>query len=236
MGKARSNGALIMEIILLEKIEKLGQMGDIVQVKSGYARNFLLPHGKALRATETNKKHFEGQRAQLEADNLKSKLEAEKLGKKLEGLSITIVRQAGEAGQLYGSVNAKDIAGNVTASGFTISRQQVELLHPIKALGLYDVQITLHPEVSVKVSANIARSIEEAKIQAKTGEAVVSNEEKSDDIEKVDEKVEEVALQAVTEQAERIFEQDAIPHAKESVEKSQETQEEENKIQEKELD
>ena len=133
-------------------------------------------------------------------------------------------------------MNAKDIAGNVTASGFTISRQQVELLHPIKALGLYDVQITLHPEVSVKVSANIARSIEEAKIQAKTGEAVVSNEEKSDDIEKVDEKVEEVALQAVTEQAERIFEQDAIPHAKESVEKSKETQEEENKIQEKELD
>ncbi|MBC8269155.1 MAG: 50S ribosomal protein L9 [Rhodospirillaceae bacterium] len=181
-----------MEVILLERIEKLGQMGDVVSVKSGYARNFLLPKSKALRATEDNRKHFETQRAQLEADNLKLRGEAEKVGEKLDGLSVILVRQAGESGQLYGSVNARDIAEQVVNGGFTISRQQVELAHPIKALGLYTVQVRLHPELSVSVIANIARSEEEAKIQAKTGQAVLTIDQ-------------EEAAQAKIE-AEKIFE------------------------------
>jgi large subunit ribosomal protein L9 len=166
-----------MEVILLERIEKLGQMGDVVSVKPGYARNFLLPQAKALRATSENSKHFETQRAQLEAVNLEKRTEAEKVGKELDGLAVILVRQAGESGQLYGSVNARDIADQVIDGGFTITRQQVELAQPIKALGLYDVQVTLHPEVSVNVTANIARSKEEAKIQTKTGHAVMSMEE-----------------------------------------------------------
>ena len=166
-----------MEVILLERIEKLGQMGDVVSVKPGYARNFLLPQAKALRATKENSKHFETQRAQLEAVSLEKRTEAEKVGKKLNGLNITVVRQAGESGQLYGSVNARDIAEQVVDGGYTITRQQVELAQPIKALGLYNVQVTLHPEVSVKITANVARSKEEAKIQAKTGHAIMSIEE-----------------------------------------------------------
>ncbi len=166
-----------MEVILLERIEKLGQMGDVVSVKPGYARNFLLPQHKALRATAENSKHFETQRAQLEATNLERRTEAEKVGEKLDGLSVILVRQAGESGQLYGSVNARDIAEKVIDSGFTIARQQVELAHPIKALGLYQVQVSLHPEVHVSVTANIARSEEEAKIQIETGRAVMSMDE-----------------------------------------------------------
>ena len=206
-----------MEIILLEKIETLGQMGDVVQVKAGYARNYLLPQGKGLRATEANKKHFEGQRAQLEATNLETRKEADKLGEKLNGLSVIMVRQAGEAGQLYGSVNARDIANGVTEAGFTITRQQVELPHPIKALGIYDIRVALHPEIAVTVSANVARSAEEAKIQAKTGEAVVSTEEKEaqDAAEQTlaedTEKAEDAAKEAVAEQAEEIFEKGAAP-------------------------
>jgi large subunit ribosomal protein L9 len=166
-----------MEVILLERIEKLGQMGDVVSVKPGYARNFLLPRAKALRATTENSNHFETQRAQLEAINLERRSEAEKVGKKLDGLDIIVVRQAGESGQLYGSVNARDISDQVIDAGFTITRQQVKLAQPIKALGLYDVQVTLHPEVSINVTANVARSKEEAKIQAKIGHAVMSIEE-----------------------------------------------------------
>ena len=166
-----------MEVILLERIEKLGQMGDVVSVKAGYARNYLLPQAKALRATEENSKHFENQRAQLEAVNLEKRTEAEKVGEKLDGLSVILVRQAGESGQLYGSVNARDIAEQVVDAGFTITRQQVELADPIKALGLYDVQVSLHPEVSVTVSANVARSEDEAAIQAETGRAVLSIDE-----------------------------------------------------------
>ncbi|MBT7943168.1 MAG: 50S ribosomal protein L9 [Alphaproteobacteria bacterium] len=197
-----------MDLILLEKIDKLGQMGDVVQVKSGFARNYLLPQGKALRATEANKKHFDVQRAQLEADNLETRKESEALGKKLEGLSVIMTRQAGEAGQLYGSVNARDIATGVTEAGFTITRQQVQLPHPIKALGLYDISVSLHPEVSVTVLANVARSVEEAKIQAKTGAAVVSIEEE----EKQDAAAaEEAAKEAAIEQAEEIFEEGAAP-------------------------
>ena len=166
-----------MEVILLERIEKLGQMGDRVTVKPGYARNFLLPKAKALRATAENNKHFETQRAQLEAVNLEKRSEAEKIANKLDSLEIVVIRQAGESGQLYGSVNARDIADQVVDGGYTITRQQVELAQPIKALGLFNVQVTLHPEVSVNITANVARSSEEAKIQAKTGQAVMSIEE-----------------------------------------------------------
>ncbi len=206
-----------MEVILLERIEKLGQMGDVVSVKPGYARNYLLPQHKALRATEENSKHFEKQRAQLEAANLERRSEAEKVGEKLDGLSVILVRQAGESGQLYGSVNARDIAGEVVESGFTISRQQVELAHPIKALGLYEVQVSLHPEVTVSVTANIARSEEEAKIQSETGRAVMSMEEeeaaqakidaeevfeKAEDAEAAEAEAEEIAAEAEEAEAE----------------------------------
>ena len=224
-----------MEVILLERIDRLGQMGDVVNVKPGYARNFLLPQKKALRATETNKKHFEAERAQLEAQNLEHRTEAEKLGKKMGGTSVILIRQAGEAGQLYGSVNARDIAAAVTEAGFTITRQQVKLDHPIKALGLYDIRVMLHPEVDVTVGANIARSKDEAKIQAKTGKAIVGADEaekqaaaetaaenqkaaeeeaKAPKHEKAEEETqaaEEAADEAMAEQAEEIFEEGAAP-------------------------
>ena len=166
-----------MEVILLERIEKLGQMGDIVSVKPGYARNYLLPQAKALRATAENSKHFENQRAQLEATNLEKRDEAKNVGKKLNGHVVVLIRQAGESGQLYGSVNARDITNQIIGAGFNINRQQVGLLQPIKSLGIYEVKISLHPEVSVTVTANIARSEEEAKIQSETGHAVLSIEE-----------------------------------------------------------
>ncbi|MCH8818737.1 MAG: 50S ribosomal protein L9 [Acidobacteria bacterium] len=216
-----------MDVILLERIEKLGQMGDVVKVKSGYARNFLLPQKKAMRATDANKQHFEGQRAQLEASNLERRDEAEKLAKKMESLSVIMVRQAGEAGQLYGSVNARDISAAVTEAGFTITRQQVELNHPIKALGLHPVRVSLHPEIDVEVIANVARSQDEAKVQTKTGKAVVSTGEeeeapapekdtetapgKAADRDEATKEAEEAANEAVSEQAEEIFEEGAAP-------------------------
>lgn len=169
-----------MEVILLERIEKLGQMGDIVKVKPGYARNFLLPRAKALRATEANKAHFETQRAQLEANNLKLREEADAVATKLNGLTVTLIRQAGEAGQLYGSVNARDIATEVTEAGFTVTRNQVKLADPIKTLGLFEVSVSLHPEVSVTVTANVARSEDEAQIQAETGKAVTGGDDEAD--------------------------------------------------------
>ena len=166
-----------MEIILLERIEKLGQMGDVVSVKAGYARNFLLPQKKALRATEENRKAFDARRTQLEAVNIDRRDEAAAVGEKFEGLSVVLVRQAGEAGQLYGSVKARDIAEKITEAGFTVERRQILLDKPIKAVGLYDLRVNLHPEVAVTVKANIARSEEEAKIQAETGKAVIHLEE-----------------------------------------------------------
>lgn len=164
-----------MEVILLERISRLGQMGDTVRVKDGFARNFLLPQGKALRANEANKKKFEGQRAQLEARNLERKSEAQAVAEKLDGKSFIIVRSAGETGQLYGSVSTRDISELVTAEGFSVSRNQVELNHPIKAIGITNVVIALHPEVEVTVSLNIARSAEEAERQAR-GEDLTSAE------------------------------------------------------------
>ena len=156
----------MVDLILLERVEHLGQMGQIVKVKPGYARNYLLPQKKAMRATKDNLAYFETQRAQLEAQNLQRKGEAEDVGAKLDGLQVVLIRQAGESGQLYGSVAARDIAEAVTAAGFTVSRQQVILDRPIKTLGLHPIRVALHPEVSVTVTANVAQSDEGAKMQA----------------------------------------------------------------------
>jgi len=160
-----------MEIVLLERVEKLGQMGDVVKVKNGYARNFLLPQGKALRASKANLEIFEKQRAQLEADNLKRKDEASAVGDKLDGQSVILIRAASESAQLYGSVSTQDIARAVSEAGFTVDRKQVTMDKVLKTLGLHDVKIRLHPEVSVTITVNIARSEEEAEIQAR-GESV----------------------------------------------------------------
>jgi len=156
-----------MQVILLERIEKLGQMGDVVSVKPGFARNFLLPKGKALRASKTNITHFEGQRAQLEARNLELKGEAGGVADKLSGQSFIVIRQAGEAGQLYGSVSNRDLAEVVSEGGFSITRNQVILDRPIKLLGLHEVRVSLHPEVISMVTVNVARSEEEAERQAR---------------------------------------------------------------------
>lgn len=164
-----------MEVILLERITRLGQMGDTVKVKDGFARNYLLPKGKALRANEANKKKFEGQRAQLEARNLERKSEAQTVADKLDGKSFVVVRSAGETGQLYGSVSTRDIADILIAEGFSVGRNQVELNHPIKTIGLTNIAIALHPEVEVTITLNIARSADEAERQAK-GETLDSAE------------------------------------------------------------
>jgi large subunit ribosomal protein L9 len=171
-----------MEVILLERISRLGQMGDTVKVKDGFARNFLLPQGKALRANEGNKKKFEGQRAQLEARNLERKSEATQVAEKLDGKSFIVVRSAGETGQLYGSVSTRDIADLLTAEGFSVSRTQIELNQPIKTIGLTNVAIALHPEVEVTVTLNIARSAEEAERQAKGEELTTAEAIYGDDI------------------------------------------------------
>ncbi|MGO8919116.1 MAG: 50S ribosomal protein L9 [Stellaceae bacterium] len=157
----------MVEVILLERVEKLGQMGQIVKVRPGFARNYLLPQKKALRATKENMAYFEKQRTQLEAQNLARRSEAEQVAKKLEGVSVVIIRQAGESGQLYGSVTARDIAEAVTEAGFTIGRGQVVLDKAIKTLGLYPQRVVLHPEVAVTVTVNVAQSAEEAEMQAK---------------------------------------------------------------------
>ena len=161
-----------MQIILLERVEKLGQMGDLVSVKPGYARNYLLPQGKALRANKANVERFESERSQREADNLTRRSEAEIEAKKMEGLTINMVRAASEMGQLFGSVTSRDIAEAITEAGFTIIRSQVIMDRAIKTLGLTDTRIRLHPEVSVSITVNIARSLAEAETQLKTGVAV----------------------------------------------------------------
>lgn len=168
-----------MQVILLERIGKLGQMGDIVTVKDGFARNYLLPQGKALRATEDNKARFENERAQLEARNLELKKEAEGVAGKLDGESFVVIRQAGDTGQLYGSVSTRDIADLITAAGFSISRSQVQLDRPIKVIGVHPLHVQLHPEVIVSVNVNVARSDDEAERQAR-GEDVTVQE---DDVE-----------------------------------------------------
>ena len=164
-----------MQIILLERIEKLGQMGDLVNVKPGYARNYLLPQGKALRANKTNLERFESERSQREADNLTQRSEAETEAKKMDGLAVNMVRAASEMGQLFGSVTSRDIAEAVTEAGFNIDRSQVIMDRAIKALGLSETRVRLHPEVSVSVIVNIARSLAEAETQLKTGIAVTGD-------------------------------------------------------------
>jgi large subunit ribosomal protein L9 len=158
-----------MEVILLERIERLGQMGDVVKVKPGFARNYLLPQKKALRATPENRTYFETQRQHLETQNLARRSEAETVAAKLDGLSVVLVRQAGETGQLYGSVTSRDIVEALMAQGVTVERRQVNLAMPIKALGLYPLKISLHPEVAVQITVNVAKSEEEAQAQAAAG-------------------------------------------------------------------
>jgi large subunit ribosomal protein L9 len=184
-----------MQVILLERVEKLGQMGDEVKVKDGFARNFLLPKKKALRATKANRDYFQGQRAQLEANNLKLKGEAQKVADKLDGKTFVLIRQAGDRGQLYGSVSPRDVATAITDGGFTIDRQQVHISTAIKAIGLFTVPVTLHPEVKVNITVNVARSEDEAERQAR-GEDVLA--EKTD-------------AEEAKEAAENVFEDGAAP-------------------------
>ena len=161
----------MVQVILLERIERLGQMGDVVNVKPGFARNFLLPQKKALRATKQNLEVFETRKAQLVADNLKRRDEAQKVSEKMTGLTVAMVRQAGESGQLYGSVNARDIADAVDAAGFTINRSQVVIDRPIKTIGVHSVRVALHPEITISVGVSVAPSQDEADAQLR-GEAV----------------------------------------------------------------
>ncbi len=155
-----------MQVILLQRVAKLGQMGEVVKVKDGYARNFLLPQGKALRASEANIKSFESQKAQLEARNLESRKEAQAMAEKLDGQKFVVIRSASDGGALYGSVTPRDAAEAATAAGFSLDRKQVVLINPIKELGLHDVSVVLHPEVSATIVMNVARSAEEAQLQA----------------------------------------------------------------------
>ncbi|MBV9419342.1 MAG: 50S ribosomal protein L9 [Alphaproteobacteria bacterium] len=162
-----------MQVILLERVEKLGQMGDEVKVKDGFARNFLLPEKKALRATKANREYFAGQKQQLEARNLEQKKEAEKVGAKLDGKTFTLIRQAGDRGQLYGSVSPRDIATAISEGGISVARTQVPLDQAIKTIGLFKIGVRLHPEVRVNVTINVARSEDEAERQAR-GEDVLA--------------------------------------------------------------
>jgi large subunit ribosomal protein L9 len=195
-----------MQVILLERVEKLGQMGDEVKVKDGFARNFLLPQKKALRANKTNREYFQSQKVQLETRNLERKSEAQKIAEKLEGKTFMLLRQAGDRGQLYGSVSPRDISDIITAGGFSVSRTQVTLDKPIKSIGLIPLTVVLHPEVRVGVTINVARTEDEAERQAR-GEDVLA--------EKTDAQEARVA-------AEELFEEGAGP--KEEAEESETTE------------
>jgi large subunit ribosomal protein L9 len=219
-----------MDVILLERVEKLGQMGDLVRVKDGFARNFLLPRGKALRATEDNKKRFEAQKAELEARNLERKSEAEAVGKKLDGESIVIIRQAGESGQLYGSVAARDIAEALSEKGFHVDKHQVILDKPVKTLGLFDQRVQLHPEVIATVTVNVARSQEEAERLAR-GEDVLATPEEREAALEIEEVFEEEVIAEVAEElaATEGAEGEEAPAQAASEETSEEETEEETK-------
>ena len=170
------------EVILLQRVEKLGQMCDVVRVKPGFARNYLLPQGRAIRANAGNRDRFERERVQLEAQNLKRREEAERLAERVTGMSVTIIRQAGDSGSLYGSVSPRDIAVAISEAGLTVGRQQVQLDAPIKTLGLTEVRVVLHPEVSIRVTVNVARSPEDAERQAR-GEKAGRNDDDEDEAE-----------------------------------------------------
>ena len=171
----------MVDVILLERVEKLGQMGQVVNVKPGFARNFLLPQKKALRATKANLERFEKQRVQFEAINLERRSEAAEAAAKMEGLSVVIIRQAGESGQLYGSVTSRDVSDAVTAAGYTIERRQVSLDKQIKDLGLHPVRLVLHPEVDVTITVNVAQSAEEGEMQAKGIDPRAESDEDEDE-------------------------------------------------------
>jgi large subunit ribosomal protein L9 len=179
------NGETAMEVILLERVAKLGQMGDVVRVKDGFARNFLLPKGKALRATEENRSRFENMKVQLEARNLEQRGEAEKIARKLDGQGFTVLRQAAEGGQLYGSVSPRDLAALVSARGFAVSRAQIALNTPIKTIGLHKVPITLHPEVEATISVTVARNADEAARIARGEDISIAREEKEETPEEI---------------------------------------------------
>ncbi len=192
-----------MQVILLERIEKLGQMGDVVEVKPGYARNFLLPQKKALRATKENLVQFESQKKRLEAENLEQREEAEAVAKKMDGLGVVLLRQASESEQLYGSVNARDILAAIAEADFTLDRKQVLLDHPLKTLGVHTARIALHPEVIVEVAVNVSRSAEEAKLRTagkKTEPGPAEKEETP--AQKAEEVFEESVLEELSAEAE----------------------------------
>jgi len=192
-----------MDVILLERVAKVGQMGEVVKVRDGFARNFLLPSGKALRATKDNRSKFETMKVQLEARNLELKKEAEAVGATLNGTSVVIIRQAGESGQLYGSVSTRDVADALVKAGFTVGRQQIVLNHPIKTIGVHALPVTLHPEVEVKITVNVARSAEEAERLAR-GEDVTQRRDADEDDDVVVEEVteEEIEIDADGEETE----------------------------------
>lgn len=199
------------QVILLERIEKLGDMGEVVNVKPGYARNYLLPQRKALRASKENLAYFEAQKKQLEAENEKRRKEAEKLAKKLDGLKVPLIRQASESGQLYGSVTSRDIAAEAsTVAKETIGRAMVQLNQNFKSIGLFPVTLMLHPEVKVEITVNIARTLEEAEIQAETGKALVTDEGES---------LAEVVAEAEAdeEQLEGVLEEEALEAEKQKI-------------------
>lgn len=194
------------QIILLERVDSLGQMGDVVNVKPGFARNFLLPQGKALRASKENLAYFEGQRKALEAENKKKAAEAEKLAKKIEDAKVSLIRAASESGQLYGSVNARDIADAVSAqTGVDVARNMVVVNDNFKTIGLFAVDLALHAEVKVSVTVNIARSEDEAQIQAETGKALVADSDET-----LEEVQEEVTAEIAEEQLAEALEEDAL--------------------------
>jgi len=184
-----------MQVILLERVEKLGQIGDEVKVRDGFARNFLLPKKKALRATKANREYFQTQKAHIEANNLRLKGEAQKIADKLEGQKFVLIRQAGDRGQLYGSVSPRDVADAMEKQGFKVDRHQVHISVAIKQIGLFTIPVVLHPEVKVNITANIARSEDEAERQAR-GENVLA--EKTD-------------AEEATAAAESVFEEGAVP-------------------------
>ena len=195
-----------MQIILLERVEKLGQLGDVVTVKPGYARNYLLPTGKALRANKANLEKFEAERADREARNADAKSAAESKAKAMDGLTVALVRAASEMGQLFGSVSSRDIADAVAAAGHELDKRQVNMDKSIKTLGLFPIRVSLHAEVDAIVTVNVARSLEEAETQAKTGQAVVARDDAEDKVEaetvaEVDESTDEAAEAAESAEA-----------------------------------
>ena len=220
-----------MQVVLLERIAKLGQMGDVVTVKDGYARNFLLPQGKALRANKANLARFEEDRAQLEARNLERKAEAEGVNAKLDGESFVVIRSSGDTGQLYGSVTTRDIAELLTEKGFSTARNQVVLETPIKILGLHNVSVVLHPEVTSSVIVNVARTEEEAERQA-AGEDVTVERDEDEDLNVIAEEVFDEGVEVSLEAEEAEEEAETTPaeepveeEAAESSEESGETEE-----------